>query len=428
MKFEFCSRFRNRNRNPYCGQFEIKTTQTANDKQRALDPVCLATPMISWTGGFTISGIVTNSSVINEKRSEFVISCSSVPIQCTVMDFLSGCILISGTNNLRILSSISTNTNILKIYCYPNITLTIGQTVTIIDYTDFTIMDVRAPLNYDVGKFKILYNETLNQYLEITNCCLDTRRLSFTQTTAVGWLPTHNFNIRDALPSFITTITSSTTNSITIPITLNSNSIGDWIRLRLTDYSNQDANNSWCVRITSIVGNTLNFFPNLNVAPPLLSVVEILTFSYDNINPMQYYEQYTFEEYDITLEALSLPNVPIYNSNLSSIPYLYVSLYNVDSSNSLKNLINTNNIHVQESMWIAKLDPNSLKNKNLRFINLDTKQNPQTLILDMKSPQILEILLPNGTIFRTLQNDTISPRPTWPDLNISALFSFSKKL
>lgn len=423
MKFEYCGSFRDRNKFPTCGKFEVKISQTANNKRSALDPVCESSPMISWKGGFVLNGTITSSSVLNEDLSEYIINIPGLNAQFLINNFLSGCLLAYGTFSLRIIESSKIDSTTLKILCFPNISLSIGSAVTITDYTDFSTMQVRAPTNFDFGKFKILYNENLNQFLDVINCDMSTRRLTFKQNSAPGWLPTHNLNLRDSFPAQLLTVVSSTSTTITLSTTLDPYvNIGDWLRIRHPDYAIQPE--TWSVQIVNIIGNTVTIFPTLTTPPIMGDTLELLPFSYDNAFPMQYFETYKMTEFKVKLESLSIPNVPILNSNLTTEPYLYVSLYNVDTTYSLKNLINTNNPYVPDAMWIAKLDPVTLKEKKLRFITTNVDQLPQKIVMDMKIPQILEIKTTNGEIFQTLQPDTKQPSPTWPELNLSAVFSF----
>lgn len=427
MKFEYCSRFRNRNLYPHCGQFEIKIQQKANDRLTAMDPVCLSCPVFSWKGGFTLNGTVTNSSVVNEKYSEFFVSIPGLAIQYKFLNFLAGCTLSLPTQNLRIISSTFIKNDILKLNCYPNVNITVGQAIVITDYTDFNLLSVRAPTNFDFGKYKYLFNETLNKYLTITHCDLETRELYFVESVAAGWLPTHNLNIRNELPCLITTISSVTTNSIIVlPVALDPNNLGFWIRIRLADYETIDQTTSWSRQIVEINNNSITLFPPLSVLPIIGSTVEILPFSYDNQHPMQDYDMYRGGEFNVSLESLSIPNVPITNGNLTCEPYLYVKLYNRDALYSLKNFINSNNINEADSMWCVKLDPISLQNKNLRFIPTNVQQSAQRMVIDIKKSQIFEIKLQNGKFFIPIQSDTIMPQETWADLNVSAIFHFEE--
>lgn len=427
MKYEFSSRFRNRIKNPEFGKFKIESSQITSKATTALDPVCLSAPMISWTGAFNQSGIIYQYSVLDSRSTEILVSFGvPVPIQAQTFDFLAGCILSSATLNLRILGSKALTSQILSLTCPQVDALVLGQVVNIQDYTTFNPLNIRAPTNYDVGQFSILYNETRNEYLKIANCDLDTRRLTLTQSTAPGWFPTDNLNIRDAPPLEIRGITASTTNTVTttIPVTTQK---GNWIRMRLSNYLTQAASDSWSAQIVNIFGNVITFFPPQPAPPSILATFEILEFSFDNAYSVQLHEPSKDSYFDVELETLCVPNIPIFNGDLRSIPYLLVELKSDGYSLANQHLINTNNPFVSESVWIAKLDNSLTQDRRyLRFNATNTVQRAQRLFLNNYDPFCLTVRLPNGRVLESLVADSVAPAQSFQDLNLCAIFNFEE--
>lgn len=426
MKFEYKSKNRDRNEFPSCGNFYIEAALGANNRTSAFDPVCDAAPMISWTPTFSLSGTISSCTSCYEV-TELIVNFSNLGKQFMTTDFLCGCVLSNSSYSARIshsyfLPSISNQFN-LRIHLTNLINFTIGSTVSISDYTSFDPLNVRAPTNFDFGNFKILYNETTNQFINIASCDLYSRELYFSNPNVVGWSNTDNLNLRNAPPQQISTIASATSTSVTLNSTPSFANLNDWIRLRLGSYTNANPTDSWFRQITSINGNTLTFYPALASIPSINSTIEILTFSYDNAFPVQVYDKSLIKPYYATLETLSVPNVQILNGNLQSTDYLNIE-FNNQSAISHRHLINSNNPLVSESIWVAKLDPNSLKNSKLRFVMTESIQHSQKLLLNLNEAMHLIVKLSNGQYFQTLIPDTVSPQPPWPDLNISFIFDF----
>lgn len=427
MKFEYTSNYRDRNLYPSCGNFSIESGIPI-PKSYALDPVCLSAPIISWKPGFSLSATITALSATDVENLELFLTFGAPPpLQVMTLDFLAGCIIV-GTAvlslNYRILSSVTVSSTIVRV-TVPTGVFSIGTVVNVVDYTTFSPLNVRAPTRIDLGKYAILYNETKNQSVNITSCNLSTRRLEITPSTVLaGWVLTDQLNIRDEIPQATNTILSSTTTTVTLNLPAPPPfSIGSWLRLRLADYSVVPSTDSWTRQIVNVVGQTVTFFPQLTVAPT--GTVEFLPFSYDNYNPSQGYDHdLTKRYYNVTLEALIIPNVKIYNGNLRSIPYLMVEINNNQSPTANKNLINSNNPYVTHSVWVAKLDPTSTRDDYVRFIATDTRQLSQRILIDVKEPLNFVVKLPGGQVFTPLQSDTRQPNRTISDLNISVIIDY----
>jgi hypothetical protein len=424
MKFEFNSRFRNRNKEN-CGDFTVESAQSSNGRYTAVDPVCNSAPMYSWQCGFSGTGTVTAFSAVDVGSTELIITFAALPLIATTPNFLAGCVMSSAAFNVRIIESYVISPLVIRTIVPEYVTAAVGLAVNVDDYSTFTPLNVRAPTNFDVGQYSILYNERLNSSLNIKCCDMTTRRLVFEQASAPGWLVTDNINIRDANPSYVATILGATNNSLLLntPIT----QVGDWIRLRLANYNTQAISDSWSRQIVNIdaLGTTITFFPPIQVVPVAGSVVDVLPFSYDNAHPVENYELPKSAYFNVTLEALIIPNVQLVNGNLKTIPYIEVELRNETALQSYRHFINSNNPLVPESCWIAKLDPISLNQKDLKFLVCNTEQKAQTMELNIMKPFKITVKLPNGKLFEPFLDDTNMPQSSWQDLNYIAIFDFS---
>lgn len=428
MKVEYCSRYRDRVAFPKAGQFMIEAGVSSRVKTDARDSVCFSAPIISFQGGFSLAGTIVSPSAIDIDSTEIVVQFAAAPpVQCRRADFLAGCVIQSATLNLRVLKSEARSTVLYKLTCPYVSSIVLGQACTVIDYTDYSTLNVRAPLVFDMGQFEILYNERLNQALTIRHCDLITRKLSFVQTSAAGWLATDNVNIRDELPQQILTVVSTTTNTLTFAAgALSQANVGDWLRLRLPAYATVPASDSWSRRIVSVqASNRCTVFPNLPVFAA--TTVELLPFSYDNTYPVQIYDRLPKKPYKVKLESLTLPNQPLVNGNLSGISQLMIEMHNNDNSLMQKHMLNSNNLQIPESIWFAKLDPEALRfDSRLRFITCDTTQVSQNLILDLREPVRITIRLPDGYVYEPLESENASPAGTFQDLNITLIFHFEE--
>lgn len=421
MKFEFCSRFRNRNEDSTCGDYNVESAQRANDRFNALDPVCDAAPLYSWQAGFSATGTINASSAVDTQSTELIIVFGSLALIATTPNFLTGCIVSSTTFNVRISESYAISALVLRVTVPQNVTFTVGMAVTVADYTTFSPLNIRAPTTFDMGQCALLYNERLNTSIPILACDMTTRRLTFAPSAnTTSWLLTDQLNIRNANPSYVTTILAATLTTLTLNVQLTQTH--DWVRLRLSNYNTQAASASWSRQIVNISGATITLFPPLPTVPSVGSTVEILPFSYDNAYPMENYEIPKASYFNVTLESLIVPNVRLANGDLTTISHLIVELRNETAIQSYRHFINSNNVYVQESVWIAKLDAQTLRNKDLRFVVCDTNQKAQAMELNIMKPFQIILRMPNGKIFQPILSDNYMPQATWQDLNYVATF------
>lgn len=422
--FQLTSQYRNRNRNQKQGKFAVFPNGPVQNKANALDPVSLAAPSRMFRAGFSFAGTVVSASAHEHQDKSTIVLSTVLDEQSQTDNFLCGCILSSPTDPLllsRITKSkaIGPTELLINVRGFP--IFQVGQIVTISDYTSFNPLYVRAPGWEDLAGFLgIIYNETLEQSLKIKAMDIDTRELTFEETSAVGWSTAHQLTLRSAVPTTVVQVTGQVGNVLTTNIPLGQDNVGDWLRLRLVNYQTDDPDLSWTRKIIAVVGNQVTLFP----MPPLTlvgSMLELLAFSYDNAQAVTVNDQSSTMIWEARLESLIVPNVDIFFGSLKSIPHLLIGLQNQHATISNKNVVNTNNPAVQQYVFEAKIPTIS---QDMRFVSCDlSNQCSKRLILNIREPICLLVWLPNGQEFDTVLSDNVNPVAAVPDLQISATFS-----
>lgn len=159
----------------------------------------------------------------------------------------------------------------------------------------------------------------------------------------------------------------------------------------------------------------------------------ILPFSYDNLNPFVYTGSLVSQQelvcYEVQLLNLVLPNVILGTASgslVSFYPYVYVALQNVTSAGAgLSNIIYSNNPNSTKVLFRCPIKdvPNPV---NSTFIKIDGSGMVQTIKFRPNDTLFFGVYLPNGEIFTTILDETMSPLPPNPVIQISACFSIKR--
>jgi hypothetical protein len=470
---ELDSTFRDRTRWPFPGEFEIPISQTGRKSQStAVDPVSLGTPVTAWTSnlldantsGINVTAVVdsvagANTVAGSNSYSTFIITSTAGNLQQSLQYYLS---LIANDTTLgvkrRITSyiyigtdsgSVNDRARITVEPAFPD-TFADGDTIVINDPTDLS--NTSLPLFFvpsgRIGKNSytncILYNETLNEYRNITEYDFFTNLLEVDTTSSgggpvTGWLVTHNYNIRKDQPTILSTVgVGSTTNTIVIvggPTTDNEIN-GQFIRIRGLLYGNSlVAPEGEIRRIVSYDGatTTATVVPEFSAIPLVGSFIEVLAFSFDNLNPFVYTGSVVSQQemvcYEIELLNLVLPNQTLtvgQGNRITFYPYVYVELTNISgASTGIKNVIYSNNPNASRMLFRASVAdvPNPIISS---FVNINGDGMVQTIKFKPNDNLRFSVRLPNGDIYNTVLNETVSPEPTNIFAQISALFSIKR--
>ena len=314
---------------------------------------------------------------------------------------------------------------------------------------------------YNSPKY-ILFNQTANQYTNITSFDGLTHVALFTTNAqTASWNSNDTYILRSDPPRIfndVTTtvvppgVTSLPPNSIILTSTTPDLSfINAFIRL----ISNTFDRLSSIMKIVQLFGyytlpdSTKVYTSDTNLIQVYLPIVivdkfvappenpasttwpyEILQFSYDNVNPFQYngslVSQGQSVSYDVTLNSLTLPNVPLANGGrIACYPFIYVVIENVSSSTSASNMIYTNNPATGRAVFKV---PISDLNHPLSspFVRLTGNGMNQTMIFKPNDNMKVSVLLPNGEVFKTFQNDNLYGEAPNPLLQVTFCFGMQK--
>lgn len=462
---EVDSTYRDRSRFPNPGSFEIPISQTGRKSSKdAIDPVSLGAPIISWTSNnlsVSTPGIFKLVCNVEPKTTRlsgssntqtFIIN--SINRLHEMNDYYEGLIIEDAAfyNRRRIASYIFLGSypgydraEITVDNPFPE-TFVPGNQINIYDPTDLSNLDYPifwVPSGRNLEDHYInhyIFNETINDwrkivyYSNITHTIL--AETSVTDPLPLTWAVNDNYSIRKELPYYPTNgaanplVTASTLSSVTISFNLSGVDNTKFVRI-LTPIYNYNLTGSYneCRRITSYdsLTNTINVFPNFPVPPDVGAKIEILNFSYDNLNPFVYTGSLTSQQelvcYEIELLSLLLPTETLIVANggaISYYPYVYVELSNTCSTN--RNIIYSNN-------------PNSTK-QLFRVPIFDIQDNPvftkigggmaQTIKFKPNDTLYFSVTLPNGEIFQNIVPERFSPLSPEPRIQISAMFSLKR--
>jgi len=352
--------------------------------------------------------------------------------------------------------------------------------------TDPTYLDAPSYLNpyifvpfgriqRDAYNNLILYNETRKQYRPINSYNETVSMLSLNTSGSItasestgpvtGWTATDNYSIRIQPPflansSIITVMAGSTESTLLILINSSLIPLSD-----PTDLFAKDAYKNYSVRILPLDGGKYNYNYNFNLTPPINesttivssfytpstniltlsvyppfnavpetdSLIEIMSFTRDNLYPFVYTGSLVSQNemvcYEIQLLNLVLPNSTLIvgeGGRIAFYPYVYVQLSNVSASGAgLKNVIYSNNPNATNVTFRAPIY--DVQNPLITaFVKVDGDGMTQTIKFRPNDTLLFSVTLSNGEIYQTEITDNLSPALPNPLAQISALFSMKR--
>lgn len=464
---EIDSTYRNRNEWPLPGEFEVLISQSGRKgKENAMDPVSIQTPVFCWTSnrvdantsGIQLTGVIDsigglNNIAASNDNNTFIITSAAGNLQ-QLNNYYNALILKNTTISeqrriigYQYLGTDTGGTNdrgLITVNTSFGSSFANGNSFSINDPTD--ISNTSYPLFFvpdgrvgtDSYKSYLLYNETRNEYRVITNYDLTTHLLSIDTTSPVTtWTITDNYCIRKQIPlSFFTIAGGTTINNVVLSVgasTENDFYNNQFIRIRATTYGNSLTSPEGEIRrITDYDGSTLTISvsPPFSLVPTIGNIVEILDFSYDNLNPFVYTGSQVSQQemvcYEIELLNLILPNKTLssgFGSRIAFYPYIYVELSNVSGASAgNKNLIYSNNPNATSMIFRVPIDdvPNPIITS---FIKVDGDSMVQTIKFKPNDNLRFSVKLSNGQIYQTVDQEYYSPSPPNSEIQISALFA-----
>jgi len=442
-------------------------------------------------GGITIDLIVDNTKPIQNISDQLSFAVSTTDQIQQLKNYYNGLILIdtvSGTSEIkrRIIDyiylgsyddsgTIKYRAQITVFNSYPE-TFKPGDKLTISDPSDFS--DPSYPILFVPNSIRqenayntyILYNETINQYRKINIFELRSSLLIlYTQDNInsthidgpinILWQKTDNFSIRK-IPQLLPLVGVNNTLQIIVLtskliIITDPNSIlsknknyykNQFLRIlpynQLSDYKynyNPLPNNNEARRIVYYEYDILNsrgifkIYPWFTSNPKIGTYIEILPFSYDNLNPFVYSGSLVSSReltcYEIQLISLTLPNATLSISNGGRIAYythVYVQLSNISSTGgALKNIVYSNDPNATNIIFRAPIY-DTQNPINSHFVKINGDGMIQTIKFKPNDNLYFKVTLPNGEIYNTNLTEYYSPSEPNPKVQISALFSIRK--
>jgi hypothetical protein len=460
---EICSEYRDRNRFPLPGQFEIPISVNGrNSINNAIDPVSLGVPIISWT----------SNNLSTSLASQYRILCT-IEAKTTRLSGLTdtSVFIINSVNRLQQLENYYIglivedaaffNRRRIRTYKFlgsfggydrAQITVESPFPETFVPSNQVYIYDPTDLSNSDYPVFwvpngsvrengyinNVLYNETLNEFRNITYFDNNTKCLNIdvVDNPITSWDLNDNYSIRKDKPTFPTigntnpVIVSSTLTTIEIDIDAPVEN-NKFIRILPSIYNyTLDKPDNECRRIISYDSLTkiITVHPAFSDVPNIGNNIELLNFSYDNLNPFVYTGSLISQQelvcYEVDLLSITLPTEILNVAEggyITSYPFVYVELSNTCSAGH-RNIIYSNNPHSTKMTF--KVPVFDIQDNPI-FIKIGGGMS-QTIKFKPNDTLLFTVLMPNGEIFNTIYSDTITPSAPDSRIQISATFSLRR--
>lgn len=455
---EIDSTYRDRTLWPLPSQFDVIFSNSGRRYMNdAFDPVSLSAPISYWTsnqfnalGGssITVTADLTSTPVgSSSDLRTFVILGTANQLQ-TMNNYYENAVISSSDNGSqrRILTYtyLGNDRALITVDSSFGSILIDGLSLTISDPTDLT--DINFPLIFipngrnsnESYNNMLLYNETRDNYTIIVEYNEITHLLTTTTPIPITWTSTDNFSIRKEGPILSDAIIASSTTQITISSgsSITNAYTNMFLRIRANSYGNSIVLPETEIRrITFYDGNTFTYTvsPPFSSTPIVGSVIEILPFSYDNFNPINYSGSTVSQQelvcYEIELISLIIPNQILktqFGGRAVYYPYLYVELSNLSSPNSgLNNIIYSNNPNANKMLFRAPIN-DTQQLANSLFLKIDGNGCVQTIKFKPNDNLRFSVHLNDGALFETIIPETYSPLPPNGLIQISAMFSIKR--
>jgi hypothetical protein len=465
---EIDSTYRDRTRFPKPGYFEIPISQSGRKNlNNAVDPVALSAPVNSWTSNnlslttfptfkllATVEPKTTALSGLTD-TTRFIIN--SVDRLQQKENYYSGLVVEDAAffNRRKIkyykfLGSFSgyDRAEIVVVNPFPETFVPTNQ-IYIYDPTDLTnpsypfiFIPYGRELNNSYIKY-LIYNETLNEYRKVKSYTVDTNTALLDTSDGgdiVGWLPTHNYSAREEIPFFPTLgasnpiVTNSSTSQIQVDVNLAQfgSMINKFIRILPVRYNFELFNESdnECRRITAYdePSNSVTVFPPFSNTPTVGRKIELLSFSYDNLNPFVYTGSVLSQQelvcYEMDLLSLVLPTelLKVLNGGIiTQYRFVYVELSNTCSVGT-RNVLYSNNPNSTRALFKVPIfdiqDPPY-------FIKIGGGSS-QTVKFKPNDTLLFSVTMSNGEVFETICEEQFSPLAPEPRIQITAMFGLKR--
>jgi hypothetical protein len=437
---EIDSTFRDRNSWPLPGSFQVLLSQSsAKTAATAMDPVSLATPVVSWqsnrfrantTGSISITGTVTSVGYGANNTTLFIVFTAPAGQLSPIRGYYNHVVLSAAGNvTSRVTSYEYLGNNEARVYLKESVNLPAGTSVTLTDGTDLSVSRIFVPTSPDdFDNFyakMILYDESVNLFTKITWFDKVTGAITVADPIP-GWTASDSFSIRQEPPLFVGIANvTSTASMVVLGPNANVNLIGSFIRIDPVYPAippSSEIRRIISYNPTTTIATT---YPAFTASPAGFNY-EILPFNYDNFNPFVYTGslQNEFNTCSVRLVNLVLPTAILnvgYGGRISDYPYVYVELTPLNTTNN--NVSSSNNPNSTRTLFRAtKQFDQPTRGDDSPFIRFTGYDTIQRVKFRVENDFSFSVTLPNGQIFETHQIDNASPQRPNPLIQISASF------
>lgn len=461
------STYRDRNQWPLPADFDVLLSENGvKSRSEALDPVSDAAPIKTFNGSFTKNAlspevkvnVLTTGVGVSSEPAHFFITAAAGSLR-RPNDFYIGATIElenSGVISRRTVKSYEFDeegdqAEITVFNPFPDIMMTPGTTGAIKNGTEALTTSltpkVFIPTGVNFGNAYVdyyLFNYSMSpiEKHKIVAYNGETHLATLDSSPATDWSPTDDYVLRKECPLLSEPIQAApvpTASSITLPLTASSKDDfykGQFVRIA-SDFPIPPLGVTTppfgeTRRIVAYDGATrvVTVAPSFSAAPVSDQLVEILCIR-DNVFPLNYTGSMVSHQemvcYEIQLVSLTLPNTELKKGERTAFwPYVWIELSNVSSPTAcVKNTIYSNSPHSSRMLFKATI--HDISNPLLTpFIKLHGDGMIQTVKFKPNDNLHFSVRLPNGEIFETILQDTVSPVPPNELVQISALFSLRR--
>ena len=432
---ELNSTYRNRKEYPNPAKFKVNVSNAGQKLNgiSALDPVCLGQPVVSF-GGASAAGAPTNPVI----ESSIMEGTNSTPRDTTLTktdNYYNGLIMVDTitSNSSSIVVDWKNNLKTFKLETPFGDTWKSGDTYTLSNPSDGTNIWINLDPSRLNGSFvgQYLYNLTNNEYRRIIEYN-PLVKIVTVESAFSAWDYGDYYDIVSQEAIRNNTAVSYTNTTVVLDAgasSVDGEYVGQYIRLTESSPTPPNPMTDFGSRVITGYNGTTK---TVTFSPPITNLVgtirfQILQFNRDEYSFLNYIGRETKERayYRLTIDNLILPNKTLDNrfgSSIAFYPYVYVVFSNDNLGTNL--LLNSNNPNSQRAVFRCPIT--DTPNPDLStFVKIRS-----TMINIMRFSPFedlkFEVFLPDGTLFKTIESDSLSPEKPKPGIQISCTVSFEK--
>jgi len=412
---ELSSAYRNRKEYPYPSSFEINVGQKGQKQYsyEALDPVCDSQTVVSFKGNVlpAVSGTMTgvpSAPVLSVINTDY--SLIGGRIQNTQAGHEEQTIVITYDKFSKRVGVFPPFSNVWD----PN------DSFGFIDPSTNQYIFLTGGAEEE-GRYvgMLLYDVSINEYRTIVK--YKNHILHLDSAFGGGWTIDDEYQILTSRIQSTNTAVNVTSSTVQLDPTETADYTHKFIRLYNQNNPPPEGPQTTALITSYNAPGKIATAPKLNTTGLTNPITyEILPFSKDAASFLNYvgFENSGRNLYRITLNSLILPNITLDNSiggTIAFYPYVYVVFKN--KSIGTKSLINSNNPNsVNAAFRVPIIDVPAKELTN--FVRLSSSM-VNIFEFNVYEPLIFEVLLPDGSLFKTVQQDTETPIFPNEDVQIS---------